>query len=241
MAMDVVTASVTVLLIHARRNADVARELLGSALGVLVTDRHGGYNFWPEATHPFCWAHLKRDIVAISERGGDSERIGKAMLEKIARMFTGWHRVRDGTLTRSTFVVYMRSVQKRIEALLKEGASVAQLNTQRTCKKLLKHKTSLWTFVRISGVEPTHNAAERSVRHGVICRKVSFGTRSAEGSRFVERMLTVRATLRQQKRSVLAFMRAACHAALVGSPAPSLLSALPTAHVEAPPRLSRAA
>lgn len=106
----VVTATVTVFMVHSRRTADAAREILGRAHGVLVSDRHGAYNWWPDARHQFCWAHLIRDFVKISERGCDSERIGNAILAETKRMFSWWHRVRDGTLARSTFRVYMRSV-----------------------------------------------------------------------------------------------------------------------------------
>ena len=74
-----------------------------------------------------------------------------------------------------------------------------------------------------SGVEPTNNEAERALRHGVLWRHTSFGTHSAEGSRFVERLLTVRDTLRQQQRNVLDYLRMACQAAVSQQPAPSLL------------------
>jgi len=61
------------------------------------------------------------------------------------------------------------------------------------------------------------------VRPAVIARKLSFGTESPAGSRFVERMLTVTTTLRQQERSVLDYMIAAHQARLHGRTAPSLL------------------
>jgi transposase len=48
-------------------------------------------------------------------------------------------------------------------------------------------------------------------------------TQSAEGSRFVEVMMTVVTTLKQQHRNVLDYVTAACEAALCGQPAPSLL------------------
>src|SRR5262249_5118052 len=73
-----------------------------------------------------------------------------------------------------------------------------------------------WTFVQVAGVEPTNNTAERAIRPGVLWRKGSFGTQSAEGSRFVESMLTVVATLQQQQRNVLEYLTAACAAALRG-------------------------
>jgi transposase len=53
-------------------------------------------------------------------------------------------------------------------------------------------------------------------------RKTSFGTDSPNGSRFVERILTVVTTLRMQRRNVLDYVTAACEAALPGAPAPSL-------------------
>lgn len=222
----VVTETVTVFMIHRRRTADAAHAILGRVHGVLVSDRHGAYNWWPGTKHQFCWAHLIRDFVKISERRSDSERIGKALLAETARMFAWWHRVRDGTLARSTFRVYMRSVQRRVEVLLTEGAAVPNFKTARTCAKLVKRADALWTFLYVDRVEPTNNNAERAVRHGVLCRKTSYGTHSEEGSRFIERILSVHATLRQQQRNVLHFVHDACRAALLGAPVPSLLPAL---------------
>ena len=57
----------------------------------------------------------------------------------------------------------------------------------------------------------------------MLWRHTSFGSHSADGSRFAERLLTVRDTLRQQQRSVLDYLTTACHAALHQQPAPSLL------------------
>jgi transposase len=74
-------------------------------------------------------------------------------------------------------------------------------------------------------VEPTNNTAERSIRPGVLWRKGSFGTQSVEGSRFVESMMTVVATLKPQQRNVLEYLTAAWEAALRGEAAPSLLPA----------------
>lgn len=220
-----VTATVAVFMVHARRNGDAAKQILGAAFGVLVTDRHGAYNWWPERLRQYCWAHLKRQFQTISERGLDSERIGKALVEETNRLFHFWHRVGDGTLKRSTFQVYMRGGRARVNALLTEGAASPHAKTSKTCKKLLGQFESLWTFVRVEGVEPTNNLAEQIIRHGVIMRKLSFGTHSKKGSRFIERILTVHATLRLQKRNVLDFVVDACEAKLRGTKSPSLLPA----------------
>ena len=112
---------------------------------------------------------------------------------------------------------------REVERLLEAGQTCGVPQTEGTCRELCKLRQALWTFVRHPEVEPTNNAAERAIRPGVLWRKGSFGTQSAEGSRFVEAMMTVVATLKQQHRNVLDYVTAACQAALSGEPAPSLL------------------
>ena len=85
-------------------------------------------------------------------------------------------------------------------------------------------------FRSVAVVEPTNHSAERAIRPAVLWRKGSFGTDSAQGSRFVERILTVVTTLRLQPRHVLDDVTSACQAHRRGEPAPSLLP--PGARVE---------
>ena len=84
--------------------------------------------------------------------------------------------------------------------------------------------TAKLTFLRVRGIEPANNAAERALRRGVWWRKSSGGTSSEWCSRFVERVLSVVATCRQQGRNVLEFLTRCFHARTVGQPAPSLLT-----------------
>ena len=81
----------------------------------------------------------------------------------------------------------------------------------------------MWTFVRLEGVEPTNNSAERAIRRFVIWRKMCFGTHSQEGSRFAERMMTVVCTLRQQNRNVVDYLTSAVEAAMRGEAPQSIL------------------
>jgi transposase len=110
-----------------------------------------------------------------------------------------------------------------VDALLLRGYFNAR--TSGFCKELWEHREHLWTFVAVEGVEPTNNAAERALRHAVIWRKLSFGTQSASGSRFVERLLTVIETARRVGRNVFAWLADAVHAHLRRQAAPSLLLA----------------
>ena len=221
-----VTSWVTVFVVRMSRGGHVARELLGETFsGILVTDRYSAYNWYPVRWRQLCWAHLLRDFEAMRGRGGRSEEIGDALLAQAHQMFTWWHRVREGTLQRSSFRSYMSPLRREVERLLEAGSRCGVPKTAGTCRDILKRREALWTFVQVEGVEPTNNTAERSIRPGVLWRKGSFGTQSAAGSRFVESMLTVVATLKQQQRNVLEYLTTACEAALRGEEAPSLLPA----------------
>lgn len=219
-----VTAWVTVFTVRVSRGAKVAQEILGERFsGILVTDRWSAYTWYPTRWRQICWAHLLRDIEAMIERGGRSQEIGTALREQVHQMFHWWHQVRDGTLSHAHFRLRMCPLRRQVARLLKAGQTCGVAQTEGVCREVLKVYEALWTFVRVEGVEPTNNAAERAIRPGVLWRKGSFGTQSANGSRFVEGMMTVVATLKQQHRNVLAYMTDACQAASTGMPAPSLL------------------
>jgi transposase len=221
-----VTSLVTVFAVRLSRSGQVARELLGKEFsGILVTDRYSAYNWYPVRWRQLCWSHLLRDFEAIRGRGGLCEEIGDALLGQAHQMFAWWHRVREGTLKRSTFRSYMTPLRREVERLLEAGSQCGVAKTEGTCREILKRREALWTFVQVEGVEPTNNTAERSIRPGVQWRKGSFGTQSAAGSHFVESMMTVVATLKQQNRNVLDYLIAAHEAALRGESAPSLLPA----------------
>ena len=110
---------------------------------------------------------------------------------------------------------------------LERGTACGCAKTAGVCRELLTVEPALWTFVRVEGVEPTNNAAERALRHAVMWRKASHGTDSETGSSFVENILTVVATCRQQGRNVLECLTGCCRAALEGTPRVSPLPWLP--------------
>lgn len=71
-------------------------------------------------------------------------------------------------------------------------------------------------------MEPTNNAAERSLRGPVIHRKLSHGTRSEDGERFVERALSASVTCRLQGCSLFAYLAELLTARSRGQPLPAL-------------------
>lgn len=220
------TLLVAVFVVRATRCMGAAKGLLGEGfLGILVSDRYASYNWIKTTRRQFCWAHLKRDFQKVSERSGEAGRIGDGVLGHIRRMFRLWHRLKDGEITRQTFRAAMAPIRSGMEGLLEEGVACGHQKTANTCKKILRHKEALWTFVDIEGVEPTNNLAEQQLRPYVLWRKSSFGTQSERGNLFVERMMTVTATCKLQGRNRLGYITGAVSAYLKNEAAPSLLPA----------------
>ncbi|MBF0352360.1 MAG: transposase [SAR324 cluster bacterium] len=90
----------SVFLIRSSRAASVAQEILGLAFkGILVSDRYSAYTWVDAMKRQLCWAHLIRDILKISQRGGADEKIGADLLWQIKRMFQWWHRLRKGNIS----------------------------------------------------------------------------------------------------------------------------------------------
>jgi transposase len=144
-----------------------------------------------------CWAHLKRNFQALVDFGSRRDQlIGRAGLRCEADVSTAWRRYRRGEIDHSSLRVLLQSSRRD-----------------------LKRFTSLWTFTRREGVEPTNNRAERVLRKGC------FGSDSQGGSRFAERMLTVCESLRSQRRDIVDFLEDAIRAQACASAYPSLRTA----------------
>jgi len=208
------------------RGADVARLLVGggSYRQVVTSDRYSSYNWLPLRQRQICWAHLRRDFQAMIDRGNAGSAIGRELLLFAEDVFHFWHRVRHRTLRRSSLQTTINQQRPWFRDRLAEGCACACTKTAAVCRDLLRLETALWTFMRVPGVEPTNNAAERAVRHAVLWRKTSQGTDSVAGSHYVANILTILATCRQQGRNVLDFLTACCDAYLHGLPPPSLLT-----------------
>jgi len=213
----------TVFACRTSRGADVLTDLLGEGYGGIIhCDRAKMY--WRFGRLQWCWAHLKRDFQALIDGPCHTKkRLGHDLMRPTRELFTLWKRVRDGTTSRRTFTRRMQPIRQEMEEYLLRGYYNAQ--THGVCKELWLNRERLWTFVEVAGVEPTNNAAEQALRHAVIWRKLSFGTQSAAGSRFVERMLTVIETARRAGRNAFAWLTSAVRAHFRREAAPPLLAA----------------
>ena len=205
------------------RSQTAAKELLGENFGsFIITDRYAGYHWLDVLQQQLCWCHAIRQFVSLSERPGAPGRLGEK-LASAARAVIGCHReyLEDGHEL-SWLHARLEPHRESIKTLLEHGVRGRDLKARRFCAGLLDEYDALWTFCEVEGIDPTNNAAERALRHGVLLRKIQLGTQSEQGNRWIERICTARETCRLQGRSVLGYLQAAATAAHHNQPIPTL-------------------
>lgn len=222
-----VTATCTVYQIVLGRNREEFHKLIGATYTCVVTsDRYKVYMHLPHDRHQFCWAHLRRDFQAMIDRKNAGSRIGDELLKLSDTMFGWWQKVRDGTMTRVQLGNKLhneREFRIQFRSVLERGQACGCAKTAATCKELRERELSLYVFAFNEGVEPTNNAAERAVRHGVIWRKQSHGPKSEAGALYMANIWSVVETCRQQKRNVWEYLTRCVQAMHANEPLPSLL------------------
>ena len=208
------------------RSREAFSRIIGSKFqGTLTTDRYGAYNAH-EGKRQRCLSHVRRDIEKISDRSGIDGMLGGGLKDSFNDTFSLWKAYKSGCITRKELIAGTEVFsQQRVKALLQLGSVGGGLTskTRGTCKNLLKSFDGLWVYLYEEGIDPTNNLAERDLRQGVLWRKISNGTQSDAGERFVERILTVSMTLKKQSKNTLTFLVDCFHSYIREGPMPQPL------------------
>ena len=177
--------------------------LRGSWSGTLISDDYGAYRSW-EHGRQSCLAHLLRRARGLAESGdARTAACGRWGLGELGRLL----RMSPESATRGEFCAFYARFCRYV-ALYRETPGKAGAFARR----LEREFSELVTFLVVPGVEPTNNLAERSLRHGVVRRKISIGTSSEAGRRWLERGLTLYQTCLLQKKGFFEVMREALQA-----------------------------
>ena len=202
------TLNYTLFHIDKSRGSKVLFKMLGEDFnGILNCDYYGCYRKFSRLSHAtvqYCMAHLIREIRFLAEhRSNPLSRWGNKLLDWVRKLFTTLHRYES--MTTAGFARSMKSI--------KEGflAQVRKPPDHRQAKALArrfkgKAAESYFQFLTDPHVEPTNNGTEREIRHTVIDRRITHGTRSERGMRWCERIWTAIATCKKQKRNVFQFI-----------------------------------
>jgi len=178
------------------RAKGMVSDVLGGAFaGVLVSDFYAAYT-GDDGTHQYCWAHLLRDIdELVTQHPADAALAGWAAA--VRAIFTR-AQAASGSQTERWRV--RRQVQADLRRVGEPWLDPRVAQTP-LCVRITRYLERLFVFVTEPGVPATNNAAERSLRHLVVARKISGGTRSARGTATKMTLASLFGTWRAQGRN----------------------------------------
>lgn len=198
------------------RSSESAVLLLGKEFsGTLVSDDYAAYNAVEARDQQTCWAHLARAAKDIQKqmeltrppvKAPRSERFLKQVKGLGSRLCELGRQQREGQLKPAAARALIPGLEKRLQRIAgKPGLDYPPAETLR--KRLMeKDRDKLFTFLAQTGVEPTNNHAERSIRPHVIMRKICNGTRSPEGSQSHAVLPSLLQTARRQGKQGVSFL-----------------------------------
>lgn len=202
-----------------------SREMLGNALdasfaGILMSDGYTVYRDRPNRLR--CWAHLLRKVRGLAE---STDRHAAAVGQKM-----------EAILKRLQAAVYAaRATSPPLPPARSHADDIACL--RQVCERhrddahpgvasLAREFLNDWDVIVRPLDQPhlplTNNAAEQALRHWVIARRISHGTRSASGSRAFALLASVIDTCRRRGACAWRFLGSVLHAARRGLALPSL-------------------
>jgi hypothetical protein len=216
----------TLFKIDPSRGSDVLLDVLGTEFdGVLGCDYFSAYRKYLRLNEnvlvQFCLAHLIRDVRFLGEHPNSKNRAyGQRVLQALRDLFGLIHRRQ--TMSKTKF----------LGALEDQGFEVSTQATYRVpqtaeahnlAQRFHQHGREYLRFITTPDVEPTNNLAEQAIRFVVIDRRVTQGSRSLAGRKWLERIWTAIATCTQHGQSVFAFLNQTVQALFADTPAPTLL------------------
>jgi transposase len=219
-------ALATVFTIAKKRGSEVLEMMPGKGYeGIVSCDFRGAYKKYAVKIAPltmiqFCWAHLIREIVFLAEyRDKKVSRYGKRLLGEVKKMYETIHQ-REG-LTKMSWKRRMNKHRRLIEKAASYGVP-KQKEAENISKRMKEWGDSYFRFID-QEIPSTNNAAEQVIRAIVIDRKVTQGTRSEWGNRWMERFWSILTTCTQQGKPVIDFLYECVYSGLNNLPSPSLL------------------
>jgi hypothetical protein len=186
------------LFVRGSRERAVLEAVIGEDYGgVLVSDFYSAYTSY-EGRHQYCWAHLLRDVDELVGQHADDAAV-RGWADGVHALYQRASAdAADPTRDLGGRRGQRQTYEAELGALGAPFLGVTDAPQRVLCERITKHLSALFVFVEDPAVPATNNAAERSLRHLVTCRKISGGTRSDAGTATKMTLATLFGTWRLQ-------------------------------------------
>jgi len=205
-----------------KRHRLVVQQLLGDAFnGFLMTDGFSVYRIFPQRLR--CWAHLVRKARALHQcLDSQGQAFGEALLLVLIMLMRNIHGLRESPEETDA----LRAQNQNLLALLRTLCETHQAVPHEDCRKLAGEFLNDWDAIVRVVETPSHpltnNLAERSLRHWVLLRKITFGSRTAQGSLVIALLASVIDTARLRQLNPWDFIAQVLAERRKNQPAPRL-------------------
>ncbi len=189
-----INKEVALYVVNKRRSSKVPIKILGNQEGkMIIDDRFSAYNELAkvsECKQQICWTHLLRNSKDLAEHYDEAKYIHKRM----------------------KYIYEKAKNDEKKEALLHWIDLIASRDYKSSeVYKFVKsicrsHREDLFRFVDNSEIDSTNNRAERGLRHAVVIRKISNGSRSKDGAEITANLLSVLQTAKLQSDNPINFI-----------------------------------
>ena len=180
--------------VNRKRSSKVPIEVLGNQEGKIgITDRLSAYNQLVEETgisQQVCWSHLLRNSKDLAKHHPEAKYVSKRM-KYIYRM------AKEKKVSKEELLNWIDLIKERAKGF-------KSINTKKFVKSVcVKHREDLFRFVDNPEIEATNNRAERGLRHAVVIRKISNGSRSKKGANITGRLLSITETVKMNSSNLM--------------------------------------
>ncbi len=215
-----ITSTIAVYHIGSRRKEELLHLITDAFFGWLVTDGYGAYSSYEKRQH--CLAHLIRKAIAITQVvDKEASDLGQWLLEELRELIQTLYEA-DGDNNHDP-------VPGRLKRVCLLGSAAEHPKLKALALEILRDWDAVVAFVNHPGLPPTNNEAERALRHAVIARRISYGTRTSEGSLAYSSLLSVIETCRLRKVDPWAYIAQVITQGRKGILPPDIPVALPSA------------
>jgi hypothetical protein len=207
------------------------KELFDSALnmsftGTLMSDGYAAYR--ARLLRLRCWGHLLRKLKGVAESTDHiAAHAGAAMRGLFEQLMLAVFEAREHLAQPPPAAAAPPAVSHaHVVTQLRQFCEQHRDSPHQKLRSIAREFLNDWDVIMRPLQDPrlplTNNAAERQLRHYVIARRISYGTRTAVGSHSMALLASVIDTCRLRRACPIDLLARAIHAARMGLPAPTL-------------------
>jgi hypothetical protein len=217
----VLTCTTATLFVVGRRTKELFVKILGASFaGWLMSDGYMAYRDFDQRLR--CWAHIirkARGLVQSLDHRANS--FGTLVLALFKEMIQAVYQARAAPPDVSLREQYSQKIRDLFVACVHYAESTHE-KTRALARELLNDWDTFWVVLEHPELPLTNNDAERALRHWVIARYISHGTRTEEGTTAFANLASVVETCRQRSALPWPYIAEVVRQRRKGLPAPVL-------------------